>query len=89
MALQKTVKVKNNFGEMTELKDCYIKIIRVAGDKQNVSIVLGFYDSSQQNQYFTKNYGFVPKVNEGSDNFIKQGYAYLKTTDEFYNAIDV
>lgn len=33
--------------------------------------------------------GFKPSNTDGAENIIKQAYTFLKTTDEFKNAIDV
>jgi hypothetical protein len=90
MALQKTVNVKNNFGLETTLTDCYIKITRIVGDKESVSITVSYYsDVNQTTEYFNKVYGFAADVSEGSENFIKQGYHYLKSLTEFHDAVDV
>jgi hypothetical protein len=90
MALQKTVDVKNNFGETTQLTDCYIKVIRIIGDKDSLSVTVGFFkDSSQQVEYFNKVYGFQPNVDETSTNFIKQAYEHLKQLSDFAGSSDV
>ncbi|PAD19119.1 hypothetical protein [Shouchella clausii] len=35
------------------------------------------------------NYVFIPDLEDGAPNFIKQGYDYLKTLDEYKDAIDI
>lgn len=85
--------------QVEELKDCivkefiitntYYKINKLNGNKENIEILLGIYkNETKQCCIATKQYIFVPKL-ESNDNFIKQGYNFLKTLDEFKNAVDV
>lgn len=69
---------------------CYIQIINVTGNKEKVDIdVATFSDSTKQNIINTTSYSFVPTVGVDADDFIKQGYEYLKTLPEYADAIDI
>jgi hypothetical protein len=88
MALQKTISLVNG----VTLTDAYIKAKSVAGTKDNMVIELTINAShalSDQNlSVCTRNYNFVPDL-ESEDNVFKQAYDFLKTQDEYLNAIDV
>ena len=82
--------LENEFTKPLTLTGAYIKILNVEGSKENVKLTVGIYkDSTKQSLIYTKNYSFVPNVAENSENFIKQGYEYLKTLAEYEGAIDV
>jgi hypothetical protein len=70
-------------------QNCYIKIDNLNGNKENLYLEVRIYDKKGGNLIFTKNYNFVPSIVDNSKNFIKQGYEYLKTLDEFKDAIDL
>jgi len=72
------------------LENAYIKIIEQSGNKENINIRVGIFkdmDASRNGKEFLeqKLYNFVPTLDE---NFIKQGYEYLKTLDEYVDATD-
>lgn len=88
MALRKEFK-KEVFGQTLTFNDAYFKIERVYGNKHSVQIEVTGYDNSERhNEIFQRNYSFIPEVEDGAENFIKQGYEYLKTLDEYADAID-
>lgn len=69
---------------------CYLKINGISGDKEFITIQLLTRDINDPNiSYDIKTYNFIPSVEHGSENFIKQGYEYLKTLPEFSDVIDV
>lgn len=68
----------------TVVADCYIKVVSVSGDKENVAVTVDFAAS---NIHGTRTYVFAPTM--GGDNFIKQAYEYLKTLPEFAGAADI
>jgi hypothetical protein len=70
------------------VKNAYIKINKVIGDKENVVINVLGYKEDKTNVVSSNEYSFVPSVAEGAVEWIKQGYEYLKTLDEFKGAID-
>lgn len=72
-----------------EYADCYIKITYVSGHKKEVTLTVFFYEDSSCKKAVTfKSYTFVPSVDIGSNNFIQQGYEYLKTLPEYASATD-
>lgn len=68
----------------------YNRIDYIEGSKDVIKFRLGVYkDSSKEKLISTDHYSFTPNTDAGSENFIKQGYEYLKTLPDFTNAIDV
>jgi hypothetical protein len=89
MALQTTI--NSEIGISFENAYCYISM--VGGSKDLLSIQVNWYVNeaariADLRPIESKGYSFIPNVAEGSTNFIKQGYLYLKTLEEFANAID-
>lgn len=72
-----SVPVEKNIG------DCYIKIVHIYGNKENLSFDAVYFINDTAT--INKVYSFVPTM---EDNFIKQAYLYLKTLPEFADAID-
>lgn len=76
------------------IENVYIRINSYCGNKDSVSIYVGKYISYQhfldgkESLEPVKIYTFSPDVSEESYNFIKQGYEYLKTLDEYKDAVD-
>jgi hypothetical protein len=61
------------------------KITSLSGSKTRLNVrVLHIGDVAR----FDRSYSFEPSVSEGSPNFIKQAYLYLKTLPEFSGAED-
>jgi hypothetical protein len=61
------------------------KITSISGNKTRLNVsVLHVGDVAR----FDRSYSFEPSVAEGSENFIKQAYLYLKTLPEFSGAED-
>lgn len=71
------------------LENAYIKITNQTGNKEKVLLDVGIYDKKDGVCVLTKYYDFVPIVSDSSANFIKQGYEYLKTLDEYKDAVDL
>lgn len=73
-----------------DFQGCYIQITNVSGNKEKVDInVTTFLHATKQNIINTTSYSFVPTVGVDADDFIKQGYEYLKTLPEYADAIDI
>ena len=76
------------------IKDnAYARIDGINGTKDQLSLTLNYYINQEgfsEGKAVLKQeqYDFEPSVEEGSDNFIKQGYEYLKTLPSFSEAID-
>lgn len=90
MALKKTIEMKNGL----IVSDAYIRIDSISGFKGGLDISVNSYVSKEAFEIFQgyleqNTHHFVPSVEDGSLNFIKQGYDHLKTLPEYADAIDV
>lgn len=70
------------------IKNAYIKILTVEGTKENLNISVGIHNVNKTLMSI-EHYSFTPIVANNSDNFIKQGYEYIKTLPGYANAVDV
>ena len=86
MALKQNITLKNNFGDDVTFADSYIKIEKVAGNKEQIGINVSFYKKQNEQIVDNKNYLFTPSLD--GKNFIAQAYDHLKTLPEFAGAID-
>lgn len=76
--------------ESIVIDKAYIKIISIEGNKEQLKMCLGTYKTSNKEQLITTEYiSFKPNVTHAGDNFIKQGYDYLKTLPEYAGAVDI
>lgn len=85
------VNIETNAG--VTANNAYARIDAVSGSKDMVHMTINFYLSQNhflQGKSFIQqvSHSFVPSVDEGSENFIKQGYEHAKTIPEFAGAID-
>ena len=86
MALSKNT-IKNIYGKDITFENAYIKITNISGNKELVILTVSIYsDNTQNNLIEIKEYNFIPNVENSAPNFIKQGYEYLKTLDEYKEA---
>lgn len=74
--------------------EVYMKINNISGNTKNLTIDLKIYISKEASDnglpfIDAKIFNFVPSLEDGSENFIKQGYNYLKTLPEFGEVVDV
>jgi|APGre2960657404_1045060.scaffolds.fasta_scaffold00383_17 hypothetical protein len=77
------VRVQTGIEKATFAAVC--RITSISGNKTHLNIsVLHIGDVAR----FERTYSFEPSVDEGSVNFIKQAYLYLKTLPEFSGAED-
>ena len=86
MALSKLIETKQNIS----LENAYIKIIEQSGNKENINIRVAIYkdkESCNSGMEFLEQiiYNFTPTL---EDNFIKQGYEYLKTLEDYKDSVD-
>ena len=90
MALQANVTL-NAYGQDVVVPDVHVKVGNVKGNKSSCTFNVWFFKSEggELSQFHEKEYWFVPSVEAGSDNFIKQAYDHLKTLSEFAGATDV
>lgn len=90
MAISKNIVLKNGLS----VENAYIRIDTVSGYKGGLDISVNSYVSQSdfiegKGYLEQKMYNFIPSVEGSSENFIKQGYEYLKTLDEYKNVIDL
>lgn len=90
MALSKTVETNHGLG----IENAYIRIDEQSGNKEKLNIRVRLYVSQEKarNEFGwieEKLYEFAPNTEEDSENFIKQGYEFLKTLDEYKDAVDI
>jgi hypothetical protein len=78
------------FSSPAILRNAYVRIDSINGTKNKLFMTVGFYSKSNDLMLVAHQnlYEFCPNVNDDSQNFIKQGYDYLKTLSEFQSAID-
>lgn len=82
----------NNLQDSVEkefvIGNAYCRIDYCGGDKNSIEIRLGVYANETTVTPISSNtYKFTPDL-EHPDNFIKQGYEYLKTLIEYKSAVD-
>lgn len=88
MALKKKIK-KVIYGKELIFEEAYIEIVDVSGTKDNMKITAYVYDDENKEHVINfEEYSFLPNVSDNSDNFIKQGYEFLKTLDLYIDAIN-
>jgi len=76
-------KVKNGIEKATFLAVCKVKSL--SGNKESLSFIVSYIGDVAQ---YERSYTFEPSIADGSPNFIKQAYLYLKTLPEFSGAED-
>lgn len=85
MALKMTL-VRNVFDQDVTVKDAYIRVASINGTKNLLHINVDICDKQGVNVYEQLVYTCKPSMD--AENFIAQAYKFLKTTDEFSDAID-
>ncbi|MER2190617.1 MAG: hypothetical protein ABS951_06615 [Solibacillus sp.] len=89
MALQKAV-TKIVYGEQLVFDEAYHQITSITGNKHQIEMQLTTYKNANKDTVLSnKTYLFEPSQADNAARWDKQGYEYLKTTDEFADAIDV
>jgi len=90
MGLQKDLEL--NSGIMVE--DAYFRIDTISGNKNKITVSLVSYVS--RNDFLEgksilnkESYSFTPDIKDIGMNFIRQGYACIKSTEEFQDAKDI
>jgi hypothetical protein len=86
MALQKNIKLTDNFGIEVEIPNAYIKISKVECTKNQMNFFIDIKQNSSEIPFLNK----VEKLDYDINgvNPIKQAYLYLKTLPEFAGAVD-
>jgi hypothetical protein len=88
MALQKNIKLTDNFGIEVEIPNAYIKVSKVEFSKQSSIYVLEYKKSQNEIQLLQTKFGEFKAEIESIDNPIKQAYLHLKSLPEFADAVD-
>lgn len=88
MALKKTFTFEDNFGVSVELKDCYVRAARINGSKELLHVGVEILNAAKDRCLRETTVTFRPSVDEGAKNFVAQAYDFLKTTEEFSDAVD-
>lgn len=86
MALTKQIEMVSNFGDTVVFNNAYFKITLINGDKNNIDIYVSCSKEKDGLHIKMNSYSFTPNL--GGDNFIKQGYEYLKSLPEYADAVD-
>ncbi|MGX5482490.1 hypothetical protein ACWKS0_04885 [Bacillus cereus] len=76
------------------LNNVYARVDSVFGSKLGVDFSVNYYVSREAflsgKPYLQQEmYKFVPSVATESENIFKQAYVYMKTLEEFKNALDI
>lgn len=86
MALQKNIKLTDNFGIEVEIPNAYIKIESTNCSKQNSSYFVAIKKSKDGMIVNKLMNNFIYDLN--GENSIKQAYLHLKSLPEFVDATD-
>jgi hypothetical protein len=86
MALNKTMKLVNNFQQEVIFSSTYIKIDKISGHRDSMLISINVQDKKDGVVLQLQSYAFKPNLD--GKNFIAQAYDYLKTLPEFAGATD-
>jgi hypothetical protein len=86
MALKKTLKLVDNFGEEITFVDAYIRVDTISGGKDEIIVAAGVYKNQGGVKIDTVRSSFTPSLS--GDNFVAQAYLNLKTLEQFAGAQD-
>lgn len=72
----------------------YVRVDTISGSKDSLLVTVNYYVSQNsfndgKSYIKSEQFSFIPSVEDGSANFIKQAYEFLKKRPEFTNAVDV
>jgi cobalamin biosynthesis Co2+ chelatase CbiK len=88
MALKKQIQIQL-FGEVLNI-DSYIKCIIIGATTEEIQSQVEFYRYDNKEIFIKREFiNFKPDVSDSAKNFIKQIYEYLKTLDNFKDAVDL
>lgn len=76
------------------VESSYVRVDTISGSKDSLLVTVNYYvsqESFNEGKSYIKSeqFSFVPTVEDGSANFIKQAYESLKERREFANATDI
>jgi hypothetical protein len=81
MALRKTINFKS-----IAVNDCYIKVWRIEGNKEQISFNVSYSANSNVDAFNGESYSCAYVLD--GNNPIKQAYEHLKTLPEFAGSVD-
>ncbi|OMD69193.1 hypothetical protein BSK48_17100 [Paenibacillus odorifer] len=86
------VNIETNSGIIAS--KAYARIASFSGTKAQLSVILEYFINQQaaegnKESLMSEQFYFTPSVEDGSYNFIRQGYEYLKSLPKFKDALDV
>lgn len=88
MALKANVILQNGLA----IDNAYLRIVNVLGNKEKLTVFVDVFlnETTAQSHYALgqRNYVFTPSQGESAERWDKQAYEYLKTLDEYVDAID-
>jgi hypothetical protein len=89
MALSKQIELDNGL----VIPNAYFRIDNIGGDKNHIFLDVGVYVSEEmchsgKSRVHQISQAFVPSTGDGAQDFIRQGYFYLKTLAEFADSVD-
>jgi len=87
MALQKTITVKDNFGDDKVFQDAYIRINHVYAQKDSCNVTIDFHKEQGGRVIKSENH-YIPGDLALQTNVIKNCYLALKGRPEFADAVD-
>ena len=88
MALKINLNLVNNFGQISNLTNCYCKVMQIVGDKARINFKVAVMNEDKNFVYQEETFGFDPSVNDNAKNFIAQAYEHLKTLPQFASSVD-
>ena len=88
MALKKTFKAEDNFGQIVTLVDAYCRVTQVVGDKTLLNASIEILNAEKNRLLMQRSVSFAPSIDNGAANFIAQAYEHLKSLPEFAGAQD-
>lgn len=88
MALSKTITLQA-YGQPVDVPNTYIKVTSVSATSDSAVAYVCLFCADKTTVIENRQYTFSPSVADGSVNFIKQAYDYLKTLSEYAGATDV
>jgi len=86
MAIQISISAENNFGQISNLVNCYCKVTRVMGDKSQLHAKVDVMNAEKNRVYREETFAFTPSVEDGAKNFIAQAYDHMKSLPQFAGA---
>lgn len=88
MAIQQNF-IVSVFGREVVFEKAYHKILQLSGNKYFFEMEVVVYDEKGGNVLNSTKYSYPVSVADKSENFIKQGYLYLKALPEYKDALDI